>query len=81
LFTTELIQPPLHAIELFFSVKQTGGSLYTGHDPETDFQIIKEVRFVSWSELRSWKMEALHGIFQKVDDPSKIMGLRGYFKL
>lgn len=81
LFATEFIASPLHAIEFFFSVVQTGGQLKMGGDPEMENQIIKEIRFVPWQELKTWNAQMLHGIFRKVAEPSKIMDLRGYFKL
>jgi 8-oxo-dGTP diphosphatase len=34
MFATELIQPPLHAVEFFFEVTIIGGVLRTGFDPE-----------------------------------------------
>jgi 8-oxo-dGTP diphosphatase len=80
LFAAEFIQTPLHAIEFFFQVEQTGGKLKTGGDPEMRDQIIKEVRFIPWNDLVN-RGENLHGIFKKVGEPSEIMGLRGYFKL
>lgn len=81
LFATEFISSPLHAIEFFFRVEKRGGFLKNGNDPEMDHQIIRDVSFVSWSVLKSWNPNSLHGIFQKVAEPSKIMDLRGYFKL
>jgi 8-oxo-dGTP diphosphatase len=43
--TKEFVQPPLHAIELYFSVKILSGNLIVGHDPEMNLadQLIKEV--------------------------------------
>jgi 8-oxo-dGTP diphosphatase len=81
LFATEFISLPLHAIEFFFRVEMTGGTLKKGSDPEMQNQIIRDVQFISWPVLKSWNPNSLHGIFQKVPEPSKIMGLRGYFKL
>ncbi len=81
LFTCEFMQTPLHAVELFFKVKPVGGVLSTGHDPELEEPIIKEARFVPWTELARWQPERLHGIFKKVSSPPQIMGLSGYFKL
>jgi len=81
LFATEFISPPLHAIEFFFRVEVAGGTLKNGSDPEMENQIIRDVQFISWSVLKSWNPNSLHGIFKKVPEPSKIMGLRGYFKL
>lgn len=50
--TKEFVQPPLHAIELYFSVKIISGNLIKGHDPEmnTNEQLIKDV---SWLPLQN----------------------------
>ncbi len=52
LTTREFIKAPLHAIELFFSVKILGGKLIVGHDPEMSKsnQMIKEV---AWLPLQN----------------------------
>jgi 8-oxo-dGTP diphosphatase len=81
LFVTEFIAPPLHAIEFFFKVEKSGGVLEIGKDPEITDQIIREVKFMPWQKLKNQNPKTLHGIFQKVAEPSKIMDLRGYFKL
>ncbi|MCW5912783.1 MAG: NUDIX hydrolase [Cyclobacteriaceae bacterium] len=82
LFACELIRLPLHAIELFFRVKITGGKLVTGHDPEmAGRQIIQEVRFFTENEVRSLPAAHLHGIFQKTPNMAQIEQLRGYYKL
>lgn len=82
LFVCELIQSPLHAIELFFQVDISGGELIIGNDPEMGVnQIIREVRFFDWAQIASQPEPTLHGIFKKVTNPSKILDLRGYFKL
>lgn len=53
LFVHEYLEPPLHAIELFFQVKRLSGELTKGYDPEmnSEEQIIKEVRFIGTAEL------------------------------
>ncbi len=71
LFTTEFISHPLHAIELFFRVEKTGGTLKSGRDPEMKDQIIRDVRFMSWSDLKSRNPGSLHGIFKKVPNFQK----------
>ncbi len=82
LFACEFINSPLHAVELFFLASIKGGELNVGHDPEMGVrQIIQEVKFFTGSEIRQLKPEELHGIFQKGQDLSKIVDLRGYFKL
>jgi 8-oxo-dGTP diphosphatase len=83
LFACEFIQPPLHAIELFFEVSIVGGALKTGIDPEMSEkdQIIKDVKFVSLAEIKTMKVNCLHGLFQIASSADEILSLRGYFKL
>jgi 8-oxo-dGTP diphosphatase len=82
LFACELINPPLHAVELFFEVKYVGGSLKKGSDPETpNHQIINQVQWLSEPEIRKIDPQHMHQIFQWVDEPLKIAMLRGYFSL
>lgn len=48
----ELIEPPFHALELFFRVERVFGRLSLGFDPEHgEEQILKEVRFFRKEEL------------------------------
>lgn len=49
----EVIEPPIHAIEFYFRVKKTGGSLSLGKDPESEEyeQILRNIRFFSRKEL------------------------------
>ena len=83
LFTTEFIQLPLHAVEMFFSVTRTGGKLITGLDPEmkSGSQIIQKVGFLSWEAIQKLDHKSLHGIFRFVDKPGQITRLRGFFKV
>jgi 8-oxo-dGTP diphosphatase len=83
LFVCEFVQLPLHAVELFFVARRTGGVLKKGSDPEMNSgeQIIQDVRFLSWREIRKMNPESVHGIFRFVAEPSQICTLRGYFKL
>lgn len=48
LYEHEFIHVPIHAIELYFSVKILSGELMKGTDPEVnhDAQIIKDVRWI-----------------------------------
>jgi len=83
LFVTEYYNEPLHAIELFFRVDFVEGILKKGTDPEMNpaHQIITDARFLSWSEISEMDKNNLHGIFKYATEPSKIIDLRGYFKL
>lgn len=82
LFACEFIHSPLHAVELFFLTSLKSGVLKKGYDPEfMENQIIRDVKFFSWTEIERLPPEDLHGIFSKAPNPSKIVDLRGYFKL
>jgi len=81
-FICEFIKMPLHAIEIFFLVKISQGSLKIGFDPEmVDNQIIQEVKFMSWTEIMGLDPESKHGIFEKIPESSKILDLKGHFML
>lgn len=49
----EMISAPFHALEFFFSVRQMGGSLKTGNDPERagSEQLLKDVQWKSFDEV------------------------------
>lgn len=83
LFVTEFIDPPLHAVELFFNVEVLGGQLKKGKDPEMEHQsqIITDARFFPWKEIKELDPGRVHGIFKNVSEPVEILDLRGYFKL
>lgn len=80
-FTCEFIQPPLHAIELFFEVKVVGGRLFRGLDPETKLQVISAVEFKSFKDILSFPSQERHGIFAQVHSPFELRNLRGYVRL
>lgn len=82
LFACEFIQPPLHAIELFFEVLPLHDQLSLGSDPEPGSpSIIQAVRFMTWNEIEKLPADQRHGIFKHLDHPSKITTLSGYFKV
>jgi len=78
-FACEVLNPPLHAIELFFHVEITGGSLKVGFDPE--IQIIKDVRHMGFKELTSLPPASLHGILRIADTKQKLEGLCGFYRI
>jgi 8-oxo-dGTP diphosphatase len=81
LFVHEFLDPPLHAVELFFKVRIIDGNLVTGSDPEMSGQeqIISDVRFVPFEEITSSSGMYYHNIFTICKDLSKIQELQGYF--
>ena len=82
-FICEFVQPPLHAIELFFNVKVIGGKLITGTDPEMGEkqQIINQVKYLSSPEIESIPDSNKHGMFRNGKSIEKIRGLSGYLKI
>ena len=47
----EFLKPPIHAIELYYEVKIESGNIKKGFDPEMDYQIIKDIRWLSFAEV------------------------------
>ena len=82
LFVNEFMQPPLHAMELFFVVHVTGGPRRQGVDPEmgADEQIIEEVRFMSFDEIKRYPPEEVHALFRHCQSLDDVFRLRGYLQ-
>ena len=82
-FICEFVEPPLHAIELYFNVKVLGGVLVAGTDPEMGEkqQIIRQVKYHSSPEIESMPDTDKHGMFRNRKSIEKIRGLRGYLKI
>lgn len=54
----EFVEPPFHAVELYFFAEVSGGNLATGTDPELDEnnqQIIK-CEFIPLNQLKSYRL-------------------------
>ena len=80
LFVNEFLQPPLHALELFFKVHVTGGTLRRGIDPElsVDKQIIDDVRLMSFAEIKSYPPQEVHALFRQSASLDDVFRSRGY---
>jgi ADP-ribose pyrophosphatase YjhB (NUDIX family) len=80
LFVNEFMEPPLHALELFFEVKIIGGRLYLGTDPEMPetTQIIQEVRWMSFEEIKKYPVNEVHSLFSYCDSMAGVYQLQGY---
>lgn len=83
LFVCELLQPPFHAIELFYKVKATGGTLAQGKDPELSEkdQIIQQVKFMPLDEIKMLPQQTLHKTFHAINDFEEIITRKGYFSI
>jgi len=68
LFVNEFLQPPLHALELFFEVNPVGGELIIGTDPDlpADDQLITDVRFLTLPELKAIPFQEKHSILNEL---------------
>lgn len=80
LFVHEFIKTPLHAVELFFVVEVTEGTLRRGVDPEMDdqHQLIEEVRMMPFAEIKQWAPEDVHALFGHCASIDEVFQLRGY---
>lgn len=81
LFVHEYLDPPLHGMEHFFLVRNTGGELILGTDPELFLsnQILAEIRWMDINELQSLPKVALHQIFWGIKSLKDLVLLQGYF--
>jgi len=77
LFVNEFLQPPLHAIELFFEVTVTGGSLSTGIDPEVtaDRQLIEQVQWLSLQQVQAIPASDKHHILGNLQSLQALLSL------
>ena len=76
---SEFLNRPLHAVELFFDVEKVTGEIKVGFDPEMDNadQIIEEVRFLTFNEIKAMDQAEIHHIFHGIDSIEKLRGLSG----
>ena len=81
LFVYEYLDPPLHAMEHFFEVKRINGNVKLGNDPELsgENQILQEVSWKSFDEIRSIPLDSLHRIFWGIKSLSELGLWKGYF--
>lgn len=82
-FGCEFINAPLHAIELFFIARYKSGKIITGADPEmvAGNQIIKQTRWIPFSDIGAIPRQNLHGIFSKCEMPREILRLSGFWRI
>lgn len=79
---TEYLNPPLHAIELFFLVNRIDGVLASGSDPELsqEDQIIKSVEFLSFKKLTAIHDSNKHNLLNGVRNFDDLKSKSGYSK-
>jgi 8-oxo-dGTP diphosphatase len=81
LFVNEFLHPPLHAVEFFFEVQLTGGTLTTGVDPELapDQQIIEEACWLDIKEIIALPIASKHRSLQYLISLDDLLGQDHYF--
>ena len=81
LFVNEFLQPPLHAVELFFEVRITGGNLRTGTDPEAapGEALLEHVQWLTIKELQNIPHKDKHRALQLLLSLDDLLGLNHYF--
>ncbi len=80
-FACELIKPPLHGIELFFSVTHASGTVKTGHDPETHTRLIDSATYMSIPEILRIPETERHGIFNYIKNAADLKTLTGFYRI
>lgn len=81
LFVYEYLNPPLHALEHFFSVESNAGLLKIGTDPELEpaHQLISDVRWMDINDIVSLPKDSLHPIFWGIKSLDCLGLYKGYF--
>ncbi|MDZ7715932.1 MAG: NUDIX domain-containing protein [Balneolaceae bacterium] len=61
-FINELIEPPFHALELYYRVEKIGGNPKLGNDPEFEdnHQLLKDLQWISIDDLDKYKVVPNH---------------------
>lgn len=81
LFVHEYLEPPLHALELFFLAEIKNGTMHLGKDPEMgDQQILKAIRWMSFDEINKLPQQEKHNIFNILNTSEAILNASGYFQ-
>ena len=81
LFFNEFINPPLHAIELFYQIYSYSGVLALGSDPElTEQAIIEQIGFFNQKSIARLPRNQLHQSLKICNNPIDLLHIRGQLK-
>jgi 8-oxo-dGTP pyrophosphatase MutT (NUDIX family) len=78
LFVSELLRPPLHAVELFFEVFPETHDAKLGHDPELEDSTLQELAWLTWDEINAIAPEEKQAVFHRVGSLAGLWALRGF---
>ncbi|MBC7486459.1 MAG: NUDIX hydrolase [Cytophagaceae bacterium] len=78
-FVHEYLNPPMHAVELFFIIMKAEGTAQLGKDPEmTGEQMLQELAFVDLETLRAIPDEQKHSLLRGLNTWDELMQRTGY---
>ncbi len=81
LFLNEFIEPPLHAVELYYEIKSFSGELKIGNDPEvTDREIIADSGFFNQQQIAQLPHGRLHRVLKICNNPIDLLHIQGQLK-
>jgi 8-oxo-dGTP diphosphatase len=81
LFFNEFIEPPLHAVELFYQINSYSGELAIGNDPEVeDGNVITEIGFFNQAQITQLPDNQLHRILKICNNPIDLLHIQGQLK-
>jgi len=79
IFISEYINPPLHAIEIFYKINTWRGKPCIGTDPEMgDNKFILDVDFYSKEQIKGIANKNLHHILHNCNNPRELLAFSGF---
>ena len=77
----EHLEPPLHAVELFFWSEYLSGKAKLGTDPEhpADNQIIRELRWMTLPEIKALAPARKHPVLSQIDSFEALLERQSFF--
>ena len=78
LFVSELLRPPLHAVELFFEVFPETHDAKLGHDPELEDSTLQELAWLTWPEINAIPANEKQAALRRAKNLTELFGLRGH---
>ena len=76
-FVSELLRPPLHAVELFFEVFPETHDAKLGHDPELADSTLQELAWLTWDEINAIAPKEKQAALNRARSWDELWGLSG----
>lgn len=77
-FVTELLRPPLHAVELFFEVFPETHDAKLGHDPELEESTLQELAWLTWEQIAALPAHEKQLALRQADSLEALLNFRGH---